>query len=81
MGRKSFFLLLISSSFFFNYDLGVKESNRYTHRAGGVTVIGGNGKIHINNTFEERLRLLEIEALPAARETLFGKNENRKFYD
>ncbi|KAL1970381.1 hypothetical protein VTN77DRAFT_5541 [Rasamsonia byssochlamydoides] len=49
--------------------------------AGGVIIVGGNGKIDINNTFEERLRLLEIDALPAVRETLFGKNENRKFYD
>lgn len=49
--------------------------------AGGVVVVGGQGKIEINNTFEERLRLLEIDALPVVRETLFGKNENRRFYD
>ncbi|KZF20827.1 ATPase, V1/A1 complex, subunit E [Xylona heveae TC161] len=49
--------------------------------AGGVTIVGGNGKIDINNTFEERLKLLESDALPAVRTTLFGKNENRKFYD
>ncbi|KNG82719.1 V-type proton ATPase subunit E [Aspergillus nomiae NRRL 13137] len=49
--------------------------------AGGVVVVGGQGKIELNNTFEERLRLLEIDALPAVRETLFGKNQNRKFYD
>ncbi|KAL6231825.1 hypothetical protein BDW75DRAFT_243569 [Aspergillus navahoensis] len=49
--------------------------------AGGVAIIGGEGKIEINNTFEERLRLLEIDALPAVRETLFGKNANRRFYD
>ncbi|KAK2807750.1 V-ATPase V1 sector subunit E [Emmonsiellopsis sp. PD_5] len=49
--------------------------------AGGVVIVGTAGKIVINNTFEERLRLLEIDALPAVRETLFGKNENRKFYD
>ncbi|PLB49169.1 vacuolar ATP synthase subunit E [Aspergillus steynii IBT 23096] len=49
--------------------------------AGGVVVLGCQGKIEINNTFEERLRLLEIEALPAVRETLFGKNVNRRFYD
>jgi V-type H+-transporting ATPase subunit E len=46
-----------------------------------VTIVGGAGKIDINNTFEERLRLLEIDALPAIRETLFGKNTNRKFFD
>ncbi|KAB8227851.1 V-ATPase V1 sector subunit E [Aspergillus alliaceus] len=49
--------------------------------AGGVVIVGGNGKIEISNTFEERLRLLEIDGLPAVRETLFGKNVNRKFYD
>ncbi|KAJ5141580.1 uncharacterized protein N7443_006293 [Penicillium atrosanguineum] len=49
--------------------------------AGGVAIVGGQGKIEINNTFEERLRLLEIDALPAVRETLFGKNVNRRFYD
>ncbi|KAI5287732.1 V-ATPase V1 sector subunit E [Ascosphaera aggregata] len=49
--------------------------------AGGVVIIGGNGKIEINNTFEERLRLLERDALPSVREILFGKNPNRKFYD
>ncbi|CAG8017017.1 unnamed protein product [Penicillium salamii] len=49
--------------------------------AGGVVIIGGEGKITINNSFEERLRLLEIDALPAVRETLFGKNPNRRFYD
>ncbi|OOQ81998.1 V-type proton ATPase subunit E [Penicillium brasilianum] len=49
--------------------------------AGGVAIVGGKGKIEINNTFEERLRLLEVDALPAVRETLFGKNVNRRFYD
>lgn len=43
--------------------------------------MGGGGKIDINNTFEERLKLLQDTALPAIRNTLFGKNENRKFYD
>lgn len=43
--------------------------------------MGGGGKIDINNTLDERLRLLEDTALPAIRNTLFGKNENRKFYD
>jgi len=51
------------------------------YSAGGVVVVGGQGKIEINNTFEERLRLLEIDALPVVRETLFGKNENRRFFD
>jgi len=49
--------------------------------AGGLSIVGGGGKIDINNTFEERLKLLETNALPAVRLTLFGKNENRKFYE
>ncbi|KAK4154834.1 vacuolar ATP synthase [Chaetomidium leptoderma] len=48
---------------------------------GGVMIIGGNGKIDINNTFEARLDLLRESALPAMREALFGKNPNRRFYD
>lgn len=50
-------------------------------RAGGVVIIGGAGKIDINNTFEARLELLKDSAAPAMRESLFGKNPNRKFYD
>ncbi|KAL2136054.1 hypothetical protein VTI74DRAFT_5634 [Chaetomium olivicolor] len=49
--------------------------------AGGVVIVGGNGKIDIDNTFEARLDLLRESALPAMREALFGKNPNRKFYD
>lgn len=49
--------------------------------SGGVSIVGGRGRIDINNTFEERLKLLETEALPMVRTRLFGKNENRKFYD
>ena len=50
-------------------------------RAGGVSIIGGGGKIEINNTLEERLKMCETDALPAVRVILFGKNENRKFED
>lgn len=46
-----------------------------------MSIVGGNGKIDINNTFEERLRLLEEDALPSIRTTLFGENKNRKFKD
>ncbi|KAL2016300.1 hypothetical protein VTK56DRAFT_3899 [Thermocarpiscus australiensis] len=49
--------------------------------AGGVIIVGGNGKIDIDNTFETRLNLLKESALPAMREALFGKNPNRRFYD
>jgi V-type H+-transporting ATPase subunit E len=46
-----------------------------------VVIVGSNGKIDIDNTFEARLDLLKESALPAMREALFGKNPNRKFYD
>ncbi|KAI9863159.1 MAG: V-ATPase V1 sector subunit E [Trichoglossum hirsutum] len=49
--------------------------------AGGISIVGGNGKIDINNTLEERLKLLETDALPTIRTALFGPNVNRKFYD
>ncbi|RMZ85985.1 hypothetical protein DV737_g334, partial [Chaetothyriales sp. CBS 132003] len=49
--------------------------------AGGIFLANANGKIEINNTFEERLGLLETDALPQVRATLFGENENRKFHD
>ncbi|ETI23598.1 hypothetical protein G647_05400 [Cladophialophora carrionii CBS 160.54] len=49
--------------------------------AGGVFVLGSNGKIELNNTFDERLRMLESDALPSIRLTLFGDNQNRKFKD
>ncbi|CAN8100604.1 unnamed protein product [Discula destructiva] len=49
--------------------------------AGGVFIIGGGGKIEIDNTFDARLALLEDSALPAVRKTLFGANPNRKFFD
>ncbi|PTB68332.1 ATPase, V1/A1 complex, subunit E [Trichoderma citrinoviride] len=49
--------------------------------AGGIIIIGGKGKIDIDNTLEARLQLLEYSAAPAVREDLFGKNPNRKFHD
>ncbi|KAI0883777.1 ATPase, V1/A1 complex, subunit E [Annulohypoxylon maeteangense] len=49
--------------------------------SGGLVIVGFQGKIDINNTFDERLLLLQSSGLPAVRETLFGKNPNRKFYD
>lgn len=44
-------------------------------------IIGGGGKIEIDNTLEARLGLLQNDSLPVVRETLFGKNPNRKFFD
>lgn len=43
--------------------------------------MGTGGRIDINNTLDERLKLLETDALPMVRVSLFGKNQNRKFYD
>lgn len=57
------------------------RSTNCCRSSGGLSIVGGNGKIDINNSLDERLRLLEDTALPAIREALFGKNENRKFYD
>jgi len=48
---------------------------------GGITISGTNGRIDINNTFDERLKLLETDALPTIRSILFGENENRRFHD
>lgn len=48
---------------------------------GGVVIVGGGGRIDVNNTFEARLGLLEESSAPAVREALFGKNPNRKFFD
>ncbi|KAI4204924.1 MAG: hypothetical protein LQ350_000776 [Teloschistes chrysophthalmus] len=49
--------------------------------SGGVSIVGTGGKIDINNTLDERLKLLETDALPMVRTSLFGKNENRRFVD
>lgn len=54
---------------------------KFKHRSGGVIIINSTGKIDINNTFEERLKILETDALPSVRQTLFGENTNRKFKD
>ncbi|KAN0061357.1 V-ATPase V1 sector subunit E [Thecaphora frezii] len=48
---------------------------------GGVILAGSGGKIVINNTLEERLRLLEDKLLPEIRLDLFGPNQNRKFFN
>ncbi|KAF2116644.1 ATPase, V1/A1 complex, subunit E [Lophiotrema nucula] len=49
--------------------------------AGGVIIVGTGGRIDINNTLEERLKILETDGLPSIRVTLFGENQNRKFRD
>jgi len=49
--------------------------------AGGVVILGQGGKIIMDNTLDTRLELLKDSSLPAVRETLFGENNNRKFFD
>jgi len=48
--------------------------------AGGVKLVNGNKRITLDNTLDERLRLLEDRMLPEIRNDLYGSNENRKFY-
>ncbi|KZV74217.1 ATPase V1/A1 complex subunit E [Peniophora sp. CONT] len=48
--------------------------------AGGVVVVNATKRITIDNTLDERLRLLEDRMLPEIRFDLFGPNENRKFF-
>ncbi|KAI9510456.1 ATPase V1/A1 complex subunit E [Russula earlei] len=48
--------------------------------AGGVKLVSGSRRITLNNTLDERLRLLEDRMLPEIRYDLFGPNGNRKFY-
>jgi V-type H+-transporting ATPase subunit E len=49
--------------------------------AGGVIIINSTGKIDVNNTLEERLKLLSESALPEIRLALFGATSSRKFFD
>ncbi|WVQ78745.1 hypothetical protein IAT38_000832 [Cryptococcus sp. DSM 104549] len=48
--------------------------------AGGVVGSSLNGRIKVDNTLAERLKILEEKMLPELRHDLFGANENRKFY-
>ncbi|KAF8631462.1 hypothetical protein AX15_002399 [Amanita polypyramis BW_CC] len=56
------------------------EGSLSDYSAGGVKFINGSRRIYLDNTLDERLRLLEERMLPEIRTELFGKNENRKFY-
>ncbi|SGZ46299.1 CIC11C00000001420 [Sungouiella intermedia] len=49
--------------------------------AGGVVAVNKTGKIEVNNTLEERLKILSQEALPGVRLELFGPSPSRKFFD
>lgn len=48
---------------------------------GGVVVKDSLEKIELNNTVDERLKLLHEEALPAIRLEMFGISKSRKFFD
>lgn len=48
--------------------------------AGGIIGSTMQGRIKVDNTLNERLKILEEKMLPELREDLFGKNPNRKFY-
>lgn len=73
LGDKSY---VLPSSFF----LRLPSLTRCFRRAGGISLKGYGSRITVNNTLDERLRLLEERMLPEIRESLFGKNENRRFY-
>ncbi|KAL9051734.1 MAG: hypothetical protein Q9162_005836 [Coniocarpon cinnabarinum] len=61
-------------------DVVIDEKNPLADEStGGIMVLGTGGKITLNNTLEERLNLLSVDALPQLRLTLFGENTNRKF--
>ncbi|KIJ39910.1 hypothetical protein M422DRAFT_780918 [Sphaerobolus stellatus SS14] len=63
-------------------DISIKvEGSLSDESAGGVQLVSGNGRITIDNTLDERLRLLEDRMLPEIRRDLFGSNDNRKFQD
>ncbi|KAF7324775.1 Vacuolar ATP synthase subunit E [Mycena kentingensis (nom. inval.)] len=49
--------------------------------AGGVKLVSGSKRITLDNTLDERLRLLEDRMLPEIRVELFGQNPNRKFFN
>lgn len=48
---------------------------------GGVEMVAQGGKIKLDNTLDSRLALISQQMLPELRETLFGRNLNRKFFD
>ncbi|GAV29742.1 hypothetical protein PMKS-003244 [Pichia membranifaciens] len=66
----------------FSVDFKVDESSFLDKDvAGGVVVVNGSGKISVNNTLDERLKLLSESALPAIRLEIFGPSKTRKFFD
>ncbi|CUM65961.1 uncharacterized protein PRCAT00003615001 [Priceomyces carsonii] len=66
----------------FSVEVTVDETNFLDENiAGGVVVANDTGKIEVDNTLEERLKILSEEALPAIRLELFGPSKTRKFFN
>lgn len=67
---------------FENVDIEVSETDFLNKDiAGGVVLTNVSGKIEVDNTLEERLKLLSEEALPGIRLELFGPSKTRKFFN
>ena len=67
---------------FENVDIEVSETDFLSKDiAGGVVVTNVSGKIEVDNTLEERLKLLSEEALTGIRLELFGPSKTRKFFN
>jgi len=49
--------------------------------SGGVALSSVGGRIRCTNTLDSRLEMLAQIMLPEVRNDLFGKNENRKFFN
>lgn len=63
-------------------EIKIDENNHINpDSAGGVVLSSESGKISIDNTLEERLKLLGKSALPLVRLELFGFSRTRKYFD
>ncbi|RMX44574.1 hypothetical protein pdam_00002790 [Pocillopora damicornis] len=49
--------------------------------AGGVELLAKQGRIKVVNTLESRLEMMSKQMMPEIRETLFGANTRRAFFD
>jgi V-type H+-transporting ATPase subunit E len=66
----------------FSVDFVVDESDFLNKDlAGGVVVVNGSNKISVDNTLDERLKLVSETALPAIKLEMFGPSKSRKFFD
>lgn len=64
-------------------DIKITVSKKFLNAEliGGVVVKDSLEKIELDNTVDERLKLLHEEALPAIRLEMFGISQARKFFD